>query len=306
MADEVMLYLNPHPDGIYVDCTVGDGGHAAAICSRLTGKGFLIGIDRDSESLKRAEEKLNKLKSCEGRYRLFKEEFANIDLVVEEAGYEKVDGMLFDLGISSNQVDESSRGFSFKQDGPLDMRMDGKGQLTAADIVNNYSLEDLTRIFREYGEEKWAARIAAFIIDHRKENEINSTSQLVSIIQAAVPVGARQKGKHPARRCFQALRIAVNRELEQLKEALSRSLDLLNSGGVICVISYHSLEDRIVKQFLREKSEGCKCPPRLPQCVCGKLPEIELLIRKGVKPSSEELSLNSRSRSAVLRAGRKK
>ena len=306
MAEEVMLYLNPQPDGIYVDCTVGDGGHAAAICSRLTGKGFLIGMDRDNESLKRAEEKLSRVSSFAGHYRLFKEEFANIDRAVEEAGYEKVDGILLDLGISSNQVDVGDRGFSFQQDGPLDMRMDDNDKYTAADILKTYSREELTRIFREYGEEKWAARIAAFIIDYRKEKEIITTSQLVSIIQAAVPVGARQKGKHPARRSFQALRIAVNRELEQLRVALPLCLDLLTRGGVICVISYHSLEDRMVKQFLREKSEGCSCPPRLPQCVCGKVPEIELISRKGIKPALDEVRVNSRARSAILRAGKKR
>ncbi len=305
MAEEVLLYLDPQPGRVYVDGTVGDGGHAALICSRLTDKGFLIGLDRDSDSLERAERKL-KDKHCNGeRYLLIKEEFANIDIAVKKAGFSIVDGIFLDLGISSNQIDSGDRGFAYQIDGPLDMRMDREAKISAADIINNSSREELIRIFRDYGEEKWAARIASFIADYRLKDNINTTSQLVSLIQAAVPVGARQKGKHPARRCFQALRIAVNRELEQIQLALPRCLEILGIGGVLCIISYHSLEDRMVKHFMRKKAKGCVCPPGLPQCACGFRAETEILTRKGVKPSKEEVEGNNRARSAVLRAIRK-
>lgn len=263
---------------------------------------MLVGLDRDRESLERAE---NNLKEYEGRYKLIKDNFGNIQSALEKNGYHYADGIILDLGISSNQVDKPLRGFSYQQDGPLDMRMDKELTVTAADILREYSARELTRIFRVYGEEKWASRIASFISEYRKKQEIKETGQLVDIIKAAVPARSRQKGAHPARRCFQALRIAVNKELEELENVLPQCLAILKEGGTLCVIAYHSLEDRMVKNFIRKEAKKCICPPGMPQCICEKKATLIMVNRRPVRPSEKEVKDNPRSRSALLRVARK-
>lgn len=298
LLDELIELLDPQPTGVYVDATVGDGGHAGAVCARLSREGKLIGIDRDVESLRRA---WNNLKDYEGRFLLEKGNFGSLESIVRKTGHEKVDGIILDLGISSNQVDQPGRGFSYHKDGPLDMRMDREMPETAADLVRMSSEHELTRIFRDYGEERWASRIASFITEYQKQQEIKTTAELVRIVKSAVPAGARQKGAHPARRCFQALRIAINKELKELEEVLPQCVRLLGEGGKICVISYHSLEDRLVKNYFRNKSETCCCPPGMPECICKKEPGLHLVTRRPLRPSKDEILSNPRSRSARLR-----
>lgn len=299
---EVLALLEPRPGGRYLDGTVGGGGHARLILEASAPDGVLLGLDQDPEALRRAAEVLAPFG---GRAMLRHRNFSAAAEVLAELGWDGVDGMLLDLGVSSFQLDEASRGFSFRTDAPLDMRMDPTAGQAAAEVVNTAEAQELARIFREYGEERWAGRIARRIVKVRQERPLTTTLQLAELVRETVP-GGRVPGRiHPATRVFQALRIHVNRELEHLSEGLSRGIDLLKPGGRLAVISFHSLEDRIVKHFFLQEARGCICPPRLPVCRCGHLPRVELLTRKGVRPTEAETEANPRARSAVLRAVRR-
>jgi 16S rRNA (cytosine1402-N4)-methyltransferase len=299
---EVTHYLSPHPGSIVVDGTLGGAGHAAKIASALAPDGLLIGIDQDDAALAAAADTLR----LGQQTRLLKGNFGDLDALLTDARVPYVDGFLFDLGVSSPQLDFTERGFSYKGNAPLDMRMDATaGGLTAADVVNSYQESDLARVIRDYGEERWASRIAAFIVAARARRPVSTTSELVEIIKSAVPAAARKDGPHPARRTFQALRIEVNRELEVLETALDAAVRWLVPGGRIVVISYHSLEDRVVKQTFARFAQGCTCPPDLPVCVCGAKPVLRVLTRRAVTPTADEVERNPRSRSAKLRAAEK-
>ena len=297
LFNEVMEALNIRPDGIYVDGTVGGGGHSSGICRRLTEGGVLIAVDRDREALAAAEKRLGEY-SCEKRF--VHANYSDTEAIAEAAG-QKVQGILLDLGVSSYQLDNPERGFSYMQDAPLDMRMDDSDRLTAYDIVNGYSREELTRIIREYGEERWASRIAEFIVKERAESAIDSTGRLTEIIKAAIPAKARRTGPHPAKRTFQAIRIEVNDELGHLREAVEKLPDLLDSGGRIAIITFHSLEDRIVKTEFERRLDPCTCPKDFPVCVCGRVADVKRVTRKPIAPSEEETETNPRARSAKLR-----
>ena len=304
MLDECIDYLNIRANGIYVDATLGGAGHSSEILKRLGPNGLLIGIDQDQDAIRAAGQKLEKVQT-QGRYVLYHTNFENIREVIGMQKLKAVDGVLMDLGVSSHQLDEGERGFSYQQDAPLDMRMNKSERMDAAWVVNNLGREELTRIIREYGEEKWASRIAEFIVKSREVQKITTTGQLVDIIKAAIPAAARREGPHPAKRTFQAIRIAVNRELEVLEKTLREIIGFLNPGGRLAVITFHSLEDRIVKQIFKDKAQGCVCPRDFPQCVCGRTPEIRILTKKPVTPSKEELDRNPRARSAKLRVAEK-
>ena len=293
LLNECIESLNIKPDGIYIDGTVGGAGHSKEIAKRLK-NGLLLGFDQDPDAIQVASERLNGLPA-----RLVNCNFALMDTVAREQGIEGVDGILLDLGVSSYQLDTAERGFSYHKDAPLDMRMSKNG-ISAKDIVNSFSVKELSDIFIRFGEEKFSRRIAERIVEEREKEEIVSTLQLAEIIAAAVPAAARRDG-HPARKCFQALRIAVNGELDVLQETLDKAFDLLNKDGVLAIITFHSLEDRIVKQKFKEFTTGCTCPPDFPVCVCGKTPKGRLLTRKPIEPTPEELKDNPRSRSAKLR-----
>ncbi len=294
LLNETIELLCIKPDGIYVDGTAGGAGHSAEIAKRLS-SGRLIALDRDPEAVKVASERLKPFNAS-----VIQSNFADMKSVLNNIGINGVDGILLDLGVSSYQLDNGERGFSYHREAPLDMRMSMSG-VTAAELVNSLSRDELTRIFRDYGEEKFAYKIAGNIVKERQTAPIETTTRLADIIAAAVPASARRDG-HPARKCFQALRIEVNAELESLENALNDAFSLLNKGGVLSIITFHSLEDRMVKQFFKNKTIGCTCPSDFPVCVCGKKPEGELLNRKPITASAEELSENSRSRSAKLRA----
>lgn len=299
MVEEVLSYLNCRESGIYVDATLGDGGHAAAICSLLGPSGLLIGLDWDDAALERAAGRLKKFK---GKIRLLQRSYTDLGDILSEQGPSRVDGILLDMGVSTLQLTDPSRGFSYRQDEQLDMRMDRRLETNAADLVNRLPASSLARLIFRYGEERWARRIAAQVVAYReKHGPLRSGAELAEVVKKAIPAAARRKGGHPARRTFQALRIAVNRELENIESFLPQAVAHLAPGGRICVIAYHSLEDRIVKRFLRERSRRCNCPPRLP-CICGGEGELLLLTRKAVRPSEEEVALNPRARSALLRA----
>ncbi len=298
----VMLYetvdsLNIKPDGIYVDGTAGGAGHSFEIASRLK-NGKLIALDRDPDAVAVATERLKGLPAT-----VIQSNFEDMDTALQSVGISKVDGILLDLGVSSYQLDTAERGFSYHKEAPLDMRMSKSGT-TAADLVNTLSREELTEIFRDYGEERFAFKIAGEIVKVREQKAIETTLELAEIIASAVPAKARRDG-HPARKCFQALRIAVNGELDNLKGVLDKAFDMLNPGGVFSIITFHSLEDRIVKLKFKEYATGCTCPPDIPVCVCGKTPKGELVTRKPITASQEELKINQRSRSAKLRSIRK-
>ena len=297
LFDEVMEALDIKPDGIYVDGTVGGGGHSSGICRRLTEGGMLIAVDRDCEALAAAEKRLEEY-SCEKRF--VHANYSDVEAIAEAAGG-KVQGILLDLGVSSYQLDNPERGFSYMQDAPLDMRMDDTDRITAYDIVNGYSRDELTRIIRDYGEERWAARIAEFIVRERAESPIESTGRLTEVIKAAIPAKARRTGPHPAKRTFQAIRIEVNDELGHLRDAVEKLPDLLESGGRIAVITFHSLEDRIVKTEFERRLDPCTCPKELPVCVCGKVADVKRVTKKPIVPSEEETETNPRARSAKLR-----
>lgn len=297
---EVLEVLNMKPEGIYVDATVGCGGHACETAKRLK-SGLLIGIDCDKEALRCAEETLGDFAT---KIKLIKANFKDLANILDDLHIESVDGILFDLGVSSLQLESAHRGFSFQKEGPLDMRMDLSSKLTAKDIVNSYPADELAQLFKKFGEERWAKRIAREIVRQRAQAEIQNTKQLAEVVRSAIPMAARRRLHiHPATKVFQALRIAVNDELENLKIALQAGFSKLRKGGVMAVISFHSLEDRIVKDFFKEKAKSCICPPGLPICRCNK--KVEASPFKLIRPSEQEIKGNPRARSAKLRAVRK-
>ena len=293
LLDECIEGLAIKPSGIYVDGTAGGGGHSVEIAGRLD-TGFLIAIDRDPDAVKAAGERLYGYNA-----RVVESNYSEVKRVVAELGYDRIDGMLLDLGVSSWQLDNRERGFSYHDDAPLDMRMSREG-VSARDIVNGYSYEDLSRIFFEYGEEKYAKSIASNIVKLRESEPIESTAELAEIIKMSVPQKARRE-KNPCRKTFQAIRIEVNNELGSLSEGLDSAFDLLKTGGRLAVITFHSLEDRLVKQRFASFCQGCTCPPEFPVCVCGKKPRGKLINKKPIEPSEEEQRINPRSRSAKLR-----
>ncbi len=302
LASEVVEYLAPRSGGVYVDGTLGGAGHARLILEASAPDGLLIGFDRDEQAIAAATERLAVFGK---RVILVQKNFASLAETLTEMGIEAIDGFLLDVGVSSHQLDMAERGFSFQQDAPLDMRMDTGSGSTAADLVNTLAEEALTKLIWEYGEERWAKRIASFIAKKREEYPIETTLQLVDVIKGAVPKGAWDERLHPATRTFQALRIAVNDELNSLKEGLAGGARLLKKGGRGVVISFHSLEDRIVKNAFRALAHGCTCPKSIPRCVCGKLPQLKVLTGKPVIATEAEISQNPRSRSAKLRAAEK-
>ncbi|KPU28328.1 16S rRNA methyltransferase [Caloranaerobacter sp. TR13] len=301
LLNEVIDGLNICEDGIYIDGTIGGAGHSKEIVKRLK-NGHLIGIDQDTNALQKAEEEL---KQYIEKVTLVHDNFSNISNILSRLNINAIDGVLLDLGVSSHQLDVAERGFSYKKDAFLDMRMDRTKDLNAWDVVNKYPEDKLAKIIREYGEERWASRIAKFIVEHRKNNNINTTGQLVEIIKKAIPKGARKDGPHPAKRTFQAIRIEVNNELGILEQTIKDIVKFLNKGGRICIITFHSLEDRIVKETFKELSLDCICPPELPVCMCDKKRELKVITKKPILPSSEELSENPRARSAKLRIAEK-
>ncbi len=298
LLNETIELLNVRPDGVYVDLTTGGGGHSLAIAERLGKGGRLICFDRDADALEAAKARL---KDYAGRTVFVRRNFGEAAEVISEMGV-RADGVIADLGISSFQIDNIARGFSYASDSPLDMRMDASGGVTAADLVNGADERTLARIISEYGEEKFASRIARFICEERKRERIETAGRLTDIIKSAIPAAARRTGGNPAKRTFQALRIEVNDELGELKRIMGSFCDMLNVGGRIAVISFHSLEDRIVKQSFAELARTCTCPPDLPVCVCGTVPKVKVLTKKPVLPSERELEENKRSHSAKLRA----
>ncbi len=307
LLPECLEYLNLKPQHTFVDATLGGAGHSIEVAKRIGREGTLIGIDQDDVALEAAGLKLGSLpqESCPS-VKLVRNNFGNMDEALVSAEVPGVDAFLFDIGVSSVQIDTPSRGFSFKEDGPLDMRMaPGKETLTAAEIVNTYTAADLARIIRMYSDEKWASRIAEFIVRAREKAPLETSAQLVDVIKAAIPASARRAGGHPAKRTFQALRIEVNGELEVLKRGLEAAIRWANPGGRICVISYHSLEDRIVKDMFAKYANRCTCPPDLPVCMCGKEPILKVITRKPVVPTAEEIERNPRARSAKLRVAEK-
>jgi len=297
MLNECIEMLNIFPSGIYVDGTLGGAGHSLEIVKRLD-SGKLIAFDQDIEAIKNAK---IKLKSYEDKVILIHDNFRNIKKSLEDIDIFRINGLLLDLGVSSYQLDSPERGFSYRYDAPLDMRMNQSSQISAKYIVNTYSEEDLKRIIRDYGEEKWASRIAQFIVEERMKKPIDTTGELVQIIKAAIPKKAREEEQHPAKRTFQAIRIETNHELDVIYDVLESAVELLLPGGVISVITFHSLEDRIVKNFFRDESTGCICPPEIPVCVCNHQARLRLAHRKPLVPSEEELRENPRSRSAKVR-----
>jgi 16S rRNA (cytosine1402-N4)-methyltransferase len=300
--DEVLELLDPQPGGVYVDCTLGGAGHAKAILSRILPGGRLIGIDRDQEAIDHAESELS---SYTGSISLVKDDFAHLGSIIGNLGIDSVDGVLFDLGVSSHQLDERERGFSFSASAPLDMRMDKTQPTTAADLVNKLSERELADLIYAYSDERWARRIAKVIVARRESSPILTTADLAEIVAHAIPRGAHPPKTHAATRTFQALRIAVNAEMDAIDRGLRAAVDALAVGGRICVISYHSLEDRRVKQFFTAGLGRCQCPPGLPQCVCGARQYLKVLTKKPVIPTAEEIEANPRARSAKLRAAEK-
>jgi 16S rRNA (cytosine1402-N4)-methyltransferase len=300
---ECLEHLNLKTQHTFVDATLGGAGHSLEAAKRLGREGTLIGIDQDEVALAAAGERLGAIPESERpELCLLRGNFGDMDRLLVQAEVPAVDAFLFDLGVSSVQIDTPSRGFSFKENGPLDMRMDpGKQTLNAAEIVNTYNAADLARIIRDYSDERWASRIAEFICRARQDRPIETSEQLVDIIKAAIPASARRAGGHPAKRTFQALRIEVNGELDVLREGLEAAVRWLAPGGRIVVISYHSLEDRIVKDIFAKHARGCTCPPDLPVCVCGNKPVLKLVTRKPLVPTAEEVERNPRARSAKLR-----
>ena len=309
LADECLSLLQIKRGGVYVDGTVGGAGHALRILEMLGGDGAtLIGVDRDKTAAEVSAERLENRNRELGRgvrCEVVKSNFTNIDKICENFGITGVDGVLLDLGVSSEMLDDSERGFSFKQEAPLDMRMDKEAEVSAADIVNNRPERELADIILRYGEERWAARIAKFIVERRARKPVETTGELADIICAAIPKGARRGGPHPARRAFMAIRIAVNDELGAIAVTIRKAAVLLKNRGRICVISFHSLEDRIVKKTIEELSTGCVCPKDFPICVCGNAATLRKVTRKPAVPTEAEITLNARARSAKLRVAEK-
>lgn len=298
LLEETMTGLNLKPGGVYVDCTVGGAGHSAEILRRTGPDSYLVGLDQDPLALAVAKERLAQFGQ---RVALVAANFKELTAVLQELNINQVDGVLYDLGVSSPQLDNPQRGFSYMHNAPLDMRMNPHQATSAKELVNSLSSGELTDIIKNYGEERWAQRIAQFIIAARKNKEISTTFDLVEIIKKAIPAGARRSGPHPAKRTFQALRIAVNDELNILRQAFAQGVQGLSPGGRLCVISFHSLEDRIAKEYFRYLALDCECPPEMPVCRCSKKQEIKLITRKPIKPSKLELAQNPRARSAKLR-----
>lgn len=301
LLKECIEGLKIKPTGIYVDGTLGGGGHSFRILQYLT-TGKLIGIDQDLDALKAATERL---KIFEARFVPVHSNFSNLTNVLQTLEIEKFDGLLLDLGVSSYQLDEAERGFSYMNDGKLDMRMNQTDTFTAYDVVNTYSERELTDVISTYGEENWATRISKFIIEARAEKKIETTYELVEIIKKAIPAGARKDGPHPAKRTFQAIRIEVNNELKIIENTIIDAVAHLNKGGRVAIITFHSLEDRIVKNAYKKLAQGCTCPPEFPVCVCGGKPSVKIISKKPILPSDEEIESNPRARSAKLRVAEK-
>lgn len=302
LMEEAVAGLNIRPGGIYVDCTLGGAGHSSLIASKLTEGGRLIAIDQDDWALDNARERLA---SYMDRVTLVKSNFRHIKDIVRDLGLDGVDGILFDLGVSSPQLDEGERGFSYNADAPLDMRMDQQAPLSAYDIINEWDEEEIAKIIWLYGEEKFSRRIARQIVQQRKKQPIQTTGELVELIKEGIPAAARRTGPHPAKRTFQAIRIAVNDELDAFKEAVVDAIEVLNPEGRVSVITFHSLEDRICKQIYQDFSKGCTCPPAFPICTCGNEAVVKVITKKPILPSEEELEANNRARSAKLRVAEK-
>lgn len=297
LLNECIEGLNIKPEGIYVDGTLGGAGHSSVITSKLTKGGRLIGIDQDKDAIEAASKRLEKYKD---RVSIVRNNYCNIKTVLNDLDIPKVDGILLDLGVSSYQLDNEDRGFSYRFDSKLDMRMDDRSDLTAEKIVNEYSQNELARIIRDYGEDKFANNIAKHIVNYRKTKHIETTFELNEIIKAAIPAKMRAD-KHPSKRTYQALRIECNSELDVLKNSISQMIDLLNDGGRLCIITFHSLEDRIVKTLFKKEENPCTCPPNFPVCVCGQKSKGKVITGKPILPTEEELNINSRSASAKLR-----
>lgn len=301
LLNECINGLDIKKNGIYVDGTLGGAGHSKEILGLLDGNGLLIGIDQDMNAIRASQKRLSEFSNVT----FVHDNFCNIKHILNELNVDLVDGILLDLGVSSHQLDEPERGFSYMNDAPLDMRMNNDNDFTAADVVNGYSKEELERVIREYGEEKWAKRIAEFIVNERQNKDIKTTFELVDIIKAAIPASARREGPHPAKRTFQAIRIEVNKEIEILEKAVNDCIDVLKKDGRLCIITFHSLEDRIVKNVFKKRENPCTCPPNFPVCVCNKKPEIKVITKKPILPSESELAENPRARSAKLRIAEK-
>ncbi|GAB6109327.1 16S rRNA (cytosine(1402)-N(4))-methyltransferase RsmH [Fusibacter bizertensis] len=302
LLKECIEGLNIKPNGIYVDGTLGGGGHSFKIL-QLLDKGTLIGVDQDTDALAAATEKL---KIFEGKFIPYHSNFSKIAQVLDDLNISKIDGLLLDLGVSSFQLDEAERGFSYMNDGKLDMRMNQNDAFTAYDVVNNYSEQQLTTIISDYGEENWANRIAKFIIEERAKKPIETTFELVDVIKKAIPAGARKDGPHPAKRTFQAIRIEVNNELKIIEQTIESAVEYMNKGGRVAIITFHSLEDRIVKNAFKKLAQGCTCPPEFPVCICGGKPIVKIITKKPILPSDQEIESNPRARSAKLRVAEKK
>lgn len=298
LLEETVNGLNIKPDGIYVDGTLGGGGHAWEVCSRLNDKGSFIGIDQDAAAIEAASARLRDFGE---RVTIVRSNYCDMKSQLQQLGIDKVDGIVLDLGVSSYQLDTAERGFSYRVDVPLDMRMDRRQSMTARDIVNDYSEMDLFRIIRDYGEDKFAKNIAKHTVLERAKGPIETTGQLTEIIRQSIPMKFQKNAGHPAKRTFQAIRIELNRELEVLRDSLDTMIDLLNPGGRICIITFHSLEDRIVKSIFKRNENPCTCPSHFPVCVCGNVSKGKVITRKPILPSEEELEYNSRSKSAKLR-----
>ena len=303
LLDECMEYLRIRPEGIYVDGTLGGGGHSYEICRRLSEGGRLIGIDQDLAAIEAATARLEEFA---GKVTIIRSNYCNMKAELAKLGITSVDGVILDLGVSSYQLDEAGRGFTYREDVPLDMRMDQRSAMTAKDVVNEYSEMELYRIIRDYGEDKFAKNIAKHIVRTRNEHVIETTGELIHIIKAAIPAKVRSVGGHPAKRTFQAIRIEVNHELDVLRDSLDDMIGLLNDGGRICVITFHSLEDRIVKTIFKKNENPCICPPKFPVCVCGKKSMGRVVARKPILPGEEELEVNPRAKSAKLRVFERK
>ena len=297
LLNECLEGLNIKENGIYVDGTLGGAGHSSEILKKLSNEGRLIGIDQDTDALKAAKERLKNYSNVT----FVHSNFSSIENVLNNLNIDCVDGILMDLGVSSYQLDEGERGFSYMKDAPLDMRMNRDNDFSAYNVINEYSEEDLYRIIRDYGEEKFARRIASFIVENRQEKNIETTLELVEIIKSAIPAKARREGPHPAKRTFQAIRIEVNSELSILNKTIEDGVGKLNKGGRMAIITFHSLEDRIVKNKFRDLAVSCRCPKEFPVCVCGEKAKVKIISRKAIEPTKEEVEINPRSRSAKLR-----
>ena len=298
LLEETIRNLKVKPDGIYVDGTLGGGGHAYEVCRQLSAKGSLIGIDQDEAAIEAAGERLQEFGD---RVTIIRSNYCNMKKELQKIGITSVDGITLDLGVSSFQLDNAERGFTYREDVPLDMRMDQRGSRTARDIVNTYTENELYRVLRDYGEEKFAKKIARNICTARTDKPIETTGELIELIKQSIPMKMRAVGGHPAKKTFQAIRIELNQELEVLRNSLDDMIELLNDGGRICIITFHSLEDRIVKTIFKRNENPCTCPPDFPVCVCGKMSMGKVITRKPIIPNEEEIAENKRSKSAKLR-----